>query len=532
VPRLASFFGVSVRVTVPNELTSEAELLKFLALSAAELKKIWWFRGRMYQKLDVSKGEGKSRVISAPDRRLKMLQTKVATSLGRIYRPRNPVHGFVDGRSVKTNASAHLRSKFVMNLDIEGFFTAITEGRVSGLMSALGIDGRVAEILARICCNEGVLPQGAPSSPVISNMICFRMDRELQTIAKECRCIYTRYADDITFSSYQPLTLLFEGPPPPAGNFSPDLLKDRLRGAFRSNGFAINAKKVHYADKHSRRTVTGLKINELVNVDRKFVRNIRAALFVVETQGIAIAQKILKDKYGRNASLVSHLQGRISWVGHVKGPSDPIFRGLALRYNGLFPDEKLEILPTFLEIRDRAVWVVEHWGDAAMEGSAQGTAFFLKSVGLVTAWHCVEGATEVAVYHPSKPSNKFKSTVLKHDTHRDLAILAHEIPTTEYYELGISKRAFKAGDSMTAIGFPSFGPGDKMNVRSGTISSLPTKRAVPMIEVTQKLAQGMSGGPLLDEDGAVAGINYKGGPSEARDFAVHVSALIDWLGKS
>src|SRR6516164_9668763 len=104
VPRLASFFGVSVRVTVPNELTSEAELLKFLALSAAELKKIWWFRGRMYQKLDVSKGEGKSRVISAPDRRLKMLQTKVATSLGRIYRPRNPVHGFVDGRSVKTNA--------------------------------------------------------------------------------------------------------------------------------------------------------------------------------------------------------------------------------------------------------------------------------------------------------------------------------------------------------------------------------------------------------------------------------------------
>jgi len=91
---------------------------------------------------------------------------------------------------------------------------------------------------------------------------------------------------------------------------------------------------------------------------------------------------------------------------------------------------------------------------------------------------------------------------------------------------------FKIGDNMMAVGFPGFGPGDKINVRSGSISSLPTKSAVPMIEVTQKLAQGMSGGPLLDEDGLVAGVNYKGGPSEARDFAVHVSALIDWLSKS
>ncbi|NEU97010.1 reverse transcriptase domain-containing protein [Bradyrhizobium uaiense] len=529
MPSFASFFVTPVRVSVPNELTSEAELLKFLALSTAELKKIWWFRGRMYQKFEISKGEGKKRVISAPDHRLKMLQTKIASSLTPICRPRNPVHGFVDGRSVKTNATAHRRSKFVMNLDIEGFFSAITEGRVSGLMSALGIDSRVAEILARICCNEGVLPQGAPSSPIISNMICFRMDKELQTIAKESRCIYTRYADDITFSSYQPLTLLFEGPTPPAGKFSPELLKDRLRGAFRSNGFAINPQKVHYADKYSRRTVTGLKINELVNVDRKFVRNIRAALFVTEKQGATSAQKILKDKYGREAALASHLRGRISWVGHIKGPSDPIFRGLALRYNKLFPSEKLEILPTIFEIRERAVWVVEHWGDTTTEGSVQGTAFFLKSVGLVTASHCVEGATEIEIYHPSKPSNKFKVTVAKNDTHRDLAVLTHEIPATEYYEFDISKRTLKVGDITTALGFPSFGAGDKINVRSGPITSLPTKSAVPMIEVTQKLSQGMSGGPLLDEDGAVAGINHKGGPGEARDFAVHVKALTDWL---
>jgi RNA-directed DNA polymerase len=531
VPSVASFFLKPIKIDIPIEFTSEAELLKFLVLSTVELKKIWWFRGRMYQKFEVSKGKGKKRVISAPDHRLKMMQTKIASSLAAIYRPRNSVHGFVEGRSVKTNATAHLRSKFVMNLDIEGFFTAITEQRVSGLISALGIDGRVSEIVARICCNEGVLPQGAPSSPVISNMICFRMDKELQRIAKESRCIYTRYADDVTFSSYQPLTLLFEGPPPPAGNFTPDLLKDRLLAAFRSNGFAINPQKVHYGDKHSRRTVTGLKINEMVNVDRKFVRNTRAALFVAEKQGVTAAQKILKDKYGREAGIASHLRGRISWVGHIKGPSDPVFRGLASRYNRLFPSEMLEIQPTIFEIRERAVWVVD-WGDGASEGFAQGTAFFLKSVGLVTAWHCVEEATDIMVYHPSKPSNKFKVTVAKYDAHRDLAILRHEIAATEYYEFDISTRTLKAGDSTTALGFPSFGPGDKINVRSGLITSLPVKSAVPMIEVAQKLSPGMSGGPLLDEVGAVAGINHKGGPTEARDFAVHVKALTDWLSGS
>jgi RNA-directed DNA polymerase len=78
VPSFASFSGAPIRITLPNELTSEAELLKFLTLSAAELNKIWWFRGRMYQNFEISKGEGKKRVISAPDRRLKMLQTKIA----------------------------------------------------------------------------------------------------------------------------------------------------------------------------------------------------------------------------------------------------------------------------------------------------------------------------------------------------------------------------------------------------------------------------------------------------------------------
>ena len=541
VSSVASIFKTPIKAGIPTEFQGETELLQYLGLSPEELKKIWWFRHRMYTQFSIAKPGGKERVISAPDKRLKMLQRKIATSLEKIYRPRNPVHGFVRERSVKSNALSHIRAKFLVNLDVEGFFPSISEIRVFGLFKALGICKVVSRILTRICCYMGALPQGAPSSPIISNMICYRLDKELMAFAKKSRCIYTRYADDITFSSYQPLNGLFEAPLPPAGNFSPDLLKTELRAIFLNNGFVINQKKSHYADKHSRQTVTGIRVNELLNVDRRFIRNIRAALFIVEKQGIAEAQQLLKEKYKSQANLVLHLQGRIAWVSHVKGRSDPVFRTLAARFNKLFPDSKLEIAPTADEVRDRAVWVVEHYGTGPKDTSdkfEQGTAFFLKSVGLVTAWHCVKDVTEVTVFHPSKPANKFSATIFKYHKHRDLAVLKHEISATEYYELEPSSRPLHVGDSLIALGYPEFGPGDKINVRPGYICSLPIKRAVRMIEGTQKFSQGMSGGPILVDENTVAGIIHKGGvttlkdgDSENRDLAIHIDVLKEWIAE-
>lgn len=178
--------------------------------------------------------------------------------------------------------------------------------------------------------------------------------------------------------------------------------------------------------------------------------------------------------------------------------------------------------PTPAEIRDRAVWVVH-------DPEGQGTAFFLKGVGLVTAAHCVHDADEVEVLHPSKHSNAFKAKVRKRDKHRDLAILDHQIPATEYFEIDPVSHATATGDPVTAVGYPDWAPGDSLNIRPGFVSTLTVKRAVQLIEVTQKLTQGMSGGPLLDANDAVAGIIHKGGPGEGRDFAVHIKVLQDWL---
>ncbi len=528
MPSPLVFFGkLKLRGTIPNELADYSAFLKHLCMSEAEMKKIWWFRNRMYNQFVVTSKHGKARRINAPDLRLKMLQRSIAKLLDQLYAPRNPVHGFVNDRSVITNASSHLRSKFIVNLDIENFFPSISENRVEGLLRAIGIDDNVSSIIARICTRQGVLPQGAPTSPVLSNMICFRLDRELLALSKASRCIYTRYADDITFSSYQKPELLFGAGVPPTGRFSPELLATNLSAAFTDNGFTLNADKSQYGDKHSRRIVTGLKINSGLNVDRRFVRNIRAALYSVEARGLAAAQKKFKDRHNGTTDLELHLKGKISWLGSVKGQSDPVFRAIASRFNAAFPAHMIKINPSPEDIRSRAVWVLEHFhGDFA-----QGTAFFLKGVGLVTAAHCVSDALgeEIDVHHHSKPSNTFKVKVKQHHVIRDLAILEHTIPSNEYYELELTKQALNIGDSVRAIGYPGYAPGDGLNIRPGQISSFSVKSTVPLVEVTQKLTQGMSGGPIIDDQNGVIGIIHKGGPHEGRDFAVNVEALVAWL---
>jgi S1-C subfamily serine protease len=518
VPSARRAFGKRIPIPIPPEFANEPALLTHLKVSSAELKKIWWYRGRMYSEFEIAKRSGKVRTITAPDRRLKIIQRKLAPLLGRLYRVRNPVHGFVLERSVKTNAEAHGRRRFVVNLDLKDFFPAITEKRIVGLMRSLGVDKRVADIIARLCCHMGQLPQGAPTSPVLSNMICYRLDTDLLLVAKASRAIYTRYADDITFSSYQPPAPLFEAVVPAAGRFPPDLLAPELRATITSNGFVVHPDKAHYADRNSRRIVTGVKINAGLNVDRRYVRHVRAMLHSVEKLGLADAQTKHSSSGGKG-SLAGHLRGKIAYIAHLKGQTDPVVRSLAQRYNKSFTAKPIKLTPTPEERRDRSVWVVEH-------AEHTGTAFFLKGVGLVTAAHCVDGATEVNVLHPSKHTTTFTVEVLHFDKDRDLAVLDYAaIPATEFYELEASAEAVAVTDTVTAMGYPEWGLGERLNIRSGEISLLTIQFGVQMIEVTQQLTQGMSGGPILNIAGEVVGIIKKGGPREGRQLAIRLSEL-------
>lgn len=520
-------FGTPVQIPLPPEFGDEGTLLAYLGLSQAELKKIWYHREKMYKNFNVAKKSGKPRPINSPDRRLKFLQRQIATKLDMIYPRRNPVHGYVKERSVKSNAAAHQNQRFVLNLDIKDFFLTITEGRIVGVLTAIGVPDRVSAIIARICCYGGRLPQGGPASPVLSNMICFRLDRALLKVAKEGRCIYTRYADDISLSGLRPLSPLFENGLPPSGPISPELLSSALQSAFANNGFVLNPEKIHYADKFSRRVVTGVKVNEGLNVDRRFVRNIRAALFEVEKDHVAAQARYL-SKFGGSTTISAHLKGKIAWLGFIKGSADPVYRSLALRFNKSFQSQAITVQATREEQIDRSVWVIEH-GSVLDDTYRQGSVFFLDGVGLVTAAHCVAGVKEATVHHPSRPSNKFKVQVLHYSKHRDLAILSHAIPPTDFFQFAKSLIPAAAGDAVTAFGYPDFNPADKINIRSGTVSSTTVKSLIPLVEVNFKLSQGMSGGPLINSSDAVVGIIHKGGPEMPRDFAIVISELDKWI---
>jgi len=359
VPIWGAFFGRPARLAIPADLASKDALIDYLKLSEAELKKIWYFRSRMYHHFSIYKGPNKVRLISAPESRLKQLQRKLAATLDELSEPRKPVHRFDKQRSVKTNALCHLRRRFVVNVDLQDLFPTITQNRIEGMLLSLGLERRVAEIIARICCNDGHLPQGSPSSPVLSNMICFRLDKNLMSIAKGTRCIYTRYADDITFSSHQPPTGLFAASVPSSGQFLPELFRQNVLDAFQQNGFVINTKKTHYADRYSRRIVTGLKVNELVNVDRRYVRNIRATLKSIELLGIVGAEHKFHDRHAGTCRLVNHLRGKISFLTHIKASSDPVVRSIVVRFNQSFPEYLIKIDLAPEQVRERAVWVVD-----------------------------------------------------------------------------------------------------------------------------------------------------------------------------
>jgi len=158
---------------------------------------------KRYTTFEIKKKSGATRTIRAPISALKILQRKLAYVLSLVYEPKSGTHGFTRSRSIVSNAQPHVKAKFVLNIDLKDFFPSINFGRVRGMLMAVPykLHPTAATVLAQLCCVENSLPQGAPTSPVISNMICARLDSQLRSLARKYHCTFTRYADDITFST-------------------------------------------------------------------------------------------------------------------------------------------------------------------------------------------------------------------------------------------------------------------------------------------------------------------------------------------
>jgi RNA-directed DNA polymerase len=283
-------------------------------------------------------------VIHAPIKPIKDIQRRLAQVLAGVYEPRAHVHGFVSGRSPLTNAQQHERQRWVMKLDLLDFFPSINFGRVRGVFMAYPFEysAEVATILAQVCCHEDQLPHGAPTSPILSNFICRGMDKELSLIAKLARCRFTRYADDLCFSTSQG-----EFPPMVASRGIQGELRvsDQIQGVIGRHGFTINHEKTRFLRRSRRQRVTGLVVNRKANVPFDYVDSLRNVLFIWRQYGATDAESAFRrHETPRNrppakgdTEFKALIRGRVQYVGSVRGWSDPTYRRLGFALEALDP---------------------------------------------------------------------------------------------------------------------------------------------------------------------------------------------------
>ena len=304
-----------------------------------------------YHEFEIPKRTGGMRRISAPRGLVRELQDKLFVALSKVYDGHPAAHGFINARSVATNASPHTDAHWVLNVDLADFFPSVNFGRVRGLFMAplFRMGPKAATVMAQICVHRNGLPQGAPTSPVVSNFIAASLDRRLTRLAREQRCQYSRYADDITFSSNQsvfpPALAILDRSAPLASQLRAG---DALDRAIMASGFSINLKKIRLDGRHRRQSVTGLTVNRSVNVERTRIRMIRAMLHAWGKFGLNEAGREYFDKYsgepkgGRprepGPAFRNAVYGQLAFVKMVRGPSDPVFLKLCAKLIDLDPN--------------------------------------------------------------------------------------------------------------------------------------------------------------------------------------------------
>ena len=480
---------------------------------------------KLYRSFEIPKKSGGWRQIIAPQIRLKTLQKRLLKILECVYVPKTSAHGFVISRSICTNAKLHLRRKLVLNLDLKDFFASINFGRVRGmfLKKPYYCAPQVATVLAQICCYQNELPQGAPTSPIISNMLSARLDSNLAKIAREYKCRYSRYADDITFS------INYHKFPKEIAFFKNIEGKKQIKiGAtltktIQNNGFRINEEKTRIRNKTQRQEVTGLVTNEKLNVTRQFVREVRAMLYNWKSEGLEICQQKYELKINQDfrnaakaASFKNLVKGRVDFIGAVRGKEDHIYLKYLQQLSVLAPElvsdathRKLQqILDQYSHLLD-SLWVIEATHEK-VEVPHQGTAFYLDGYGFVTCSHILMDQEDslVEVYRRDQSERSFAKIELL-DPKLDLAILSTKDKPAATFEP--SSKTLKAGDQILLAGFPKFSNGHTGIAEPGYI--IGKHRDIyqnPRILISAEINSGNSGGPVFDAEGKVIGIAAKG----------------------
>jgi hypothetical protein len=271
----------------------EYSFLTQLSLSSAQY----------YDEFEKKKADGSTRVIRASTGTLKQVQRWILDHFLNTCMLPDYLHGCIPGRSIATNAEAHIGQDIVVNIDISDFFGSISPEMVARTYKSLGMNAEMIEAFVRLTTHKGSLPQGAPTSPMVANLVALPMDNHLINLPEfyflKTKIAYTRYVDDISISGPNKLEA-----------FIPKII-----GAIENSGFRVNQRKLSIKKPSSRQMVTGFVVNNKSNPPRGFVRKIRQELYYCKKYGIkGHCQRISVDP----DVFIKRLRGRIGFVNMVQ----------------------------------------------------------------------------------------------------------------------------------------------------------------------------------------------------------------------
>lgn len=277
-------------------------LSNILGIKWGKFKYIINNSNKMYYNFDISKKAGGKRTISMPNKELLIIQKRIQEKILNNIKIHENAYGFVKSKSIKENAQRHLNKEMILNLDLKDFFPSIHRGRIFYIFKNIcNYDSKTAFCLTNLTTYNNSIPQGAPTSPTLSNIVAFMLDIRLSKLADNFNINYTRYADDITFSGE-------------ANNINNSLLKI-VTNIITECGFNVNEGKTRFASYSGRQEVTGLIVNNNeISVPNKYIKQIRQELYYIKKYGI----KSHRDKVGfRNKYYKDHLLGKILFVKQI-----------------------------------------------------------------------------------------------------------------------------------------------------------------------------------------------------------------------
>lgn len=264
---------------------------------------------KYYKKFNILKKNNKSREICAPNFKLKLVQKWLLVNIFSKLSVTNHAMAFKKGlNGIKSNATIHNNSLYILQIDLKDFFTSITEKQVFKLVRRKGYNQTISAVITGLCTYNGYLPQGGITSPVISNLVCNSLDKRLFGLCSKRDINYSRYADDMTFSSNEKSAL--------------KRIVPIITEIIRQEGFTINEEKTRFSCPGSRKVITGVNINSnKLKASKELKKRVRAM----------IHHSIMQQKYDQN----DRIRGLVAYINSI----EPDYKIKICNYINSFEDK-------------------------------------------------------------------------------------------------------------------------------------------------------------------------------------------------